>query len=137
MEAIFKEELIRYLDKPHRLLHWREMKRRKLDLYGGYKEGRCHTESFMANRRTVSFGDRSFEDIAQMADVEAIRQLKSVKDPGKPAWLESVEFQHAGRDVYGRILSAASRGHLMSLAEIARVAGHDQEISIGRPVQEG
>lgn len=127
VEAIFKEELIKYLHKPHGQLIQREWRYRRMDRYGGYKTKT--TRGRLAARVLVTFQGRTLADIAQMEDVEAIRALKVVKTyPTATCRFTSdtcFTWDRPERGAYGRIIEAASRGHFMPIAEIASVVkGH-------------
>lgn len=126
MEAIFREELIRYLMKPHGWLRYREHRLRRLDTYGGYRT-RLSTPGYLDAFAIVSFQGRSFEDIGAMVDLDAIRALKVVKLGNALTEMRHDFWERLvpERDSYTRILEAASRGHFMPVAEIARVVAGD------------
>lgn len=122
MEAVFKEELVVYLHKPHGLLRYREYRHYRLLPFGGYCAN-LPGHGLLESRATVTFQGRAFRDIAEMDDVEAIRALKNVVTtyPIEPGTL-NVGFAPARcARGYNRVIEAASRGHFMPVTEIARI----------------
>lgn len=135
LEAVFIEELVRYLDKPHNLLNAREawfFVRRQP--YGGYKR-HARIPRKLQRTATVVFEGRTFKDIAQMADVQAIRRIKSTQR-GQDIiehrrWPDDGSRGKSGASGYGRVIEAASRGIFMPLAEIACELAGDHESPAG------
>lgn len=131
LEEVFHEELVQYLFKPHNRMAYRIGHGRILDVYGGYKK-----HGVSSGYRPVSFTGHTFEDIAQMEDVAAIRALKVIKP--HPFDIH----RHTGPQVrpvpepgaYYRVLESASRGHFIPVAEIARIVAGDQDQKPGQPV---